>query len=134
MNGSTDGAVACDDKPTMPWASFGRYKMEIYVSPGVHLRLKVRMLKAEVMETLLYGCVTWSPSKVNYNRLRKCPPPEAPPMPRLAETKARRPHPILCQHVSQDGMQTKDIVRGLRGTHGRRVPAEEGDVWGDVRG
>ena len=28
----------------------------------------------------------------------------------------------------------KDIVRGLRGTHGRRVPAEEGYVWGDARG
>ena len=26
------------------------------------------------------------------------------------------------------------IVRGLRGTHGRRTPAEEGDVLGDVRG
>ena len=28
------------------------------------------MLKVEVMETLLYGCVTWSPSKADY-RLRK---------------------------------------------------------------
>ena len=33
-----------------------------------------------------------------------------------------------------DGTQTKGIVRGLRGTHGRRAPAEEGDVWGDARG
>ena len=29
------------------------------------------MLKADVMETLLYGCVTWSPSKADYDRLRK---------------------------------------------------------------
>ena len=29
------------------------------------------MLKAEVLETLLYGCVTWSPSKADYGRLRK---------------------------------------------------------------
>ena len=29
------------------------------------------MLKAEAMETLLYGCVTWSPSKADYDRLRK---------------------------------------------------------------
>ena len=35
------------------------------------LRLKVRMLKAEVLETLLYGCVTWSPSKSDYRRLQK---------------------------------------------------------------
>ena len=45
--------------------------MEIYDSPNVCLRLKVRMLKAEVLETLLYGCVTWSPSKSDYRRLQK---------------------------------------------------------------
>ena len=38
------------------WAYFGRYEMEIYDRPSVRLRLKVRMLKAEVLETLLYGC------------------------------------------------------------------------------
>ena len=45
------------------WACFQRYKMEIYDRPGVGLRLKVRLLKAEVIETLLYGCMTWSPNK-----------------------------------------------------------------------
>ena len=29
------------------------------------------MLKAEEMETLSYGCVTWRPSKANSDRLRK---------------------------------------------------------------
>ena len=53
------------------WACFRRYKMEIYDRPGVRLRLKVRMLKAEVIETLLYGCVTWSPNKPDYDRLRQ---------------------------------------------------------------
>ena len=53
------------------WACFGRYKMEIYDRSSVRLRRKVRMLKAEVLETLLYGCVTWSPSKADYGRLRK---------------------------------------------------------------
>ena len=41
------------------WACFQRYKMEIYDRPGVRLRLKVRLLNAEVVETLLYGCMTW---------------------------------------------------------------------------
>ena len=45
--------------------------MEIYDRPSVRLRLKVQMLKAEVLETLLYGCVTWSPSKADYDKLRK---------------------------------------------------------------
>ena len=45
--------------------------MEIYDRPSMRLRLKVRTLKAEVLETLLYGCVTWSPSEADYDRLRK---------------------------------------------------------------
>ena len=46
-------------------------KMEIYDRPGVRLRLKVRSLKNEVVETLLYGCMTWSPKKPDYDRLRR---------------------------------------------------------------
>ena len=53
------------------WACFQRYKMEIYNRPGVRLRLKVRLLKAEVVETLLYGCMTWGPKKPDYDRLRR---------------------------------------------------------------
>ena len=45
--------------------------MEIYDRPGVRLRLKVRLLKAEVVETLLSGCMTWSPNKPGYDRLRQ---------------------------------------------------------------
>ena len=53
------------------WACFQRYKMGISDRPGVRLRLKVRLLKAEVVETLLYGCMTWSPGKPDYDRLRR---------------------------------------------------------------
>ena len=53
------------------WACFQRYKMEVYDRPGVRLRLKVRLLKAEVVETLLYGCMAWSPNKPDYDRLRR---------------------------------------------------------------
>ena len=115
--------------------------MEIYDRLSVLFRLKVRMLKAEEMETLLSGCATWSPSKADYDRLRKvhhqmllrC----------LGWWKRKREHHILsyanallrtdseCVETTE---QTKDIIRGFRGTHGRREPAEEGDVWGDARG
>ena len=37
------------------WAFFGRYTTNLYDRPGVRLRLKVRMLGAEVIQTLLYG-------------------------------------------------------------------------------
>ena len=45
--------------------------MEIYDRPGVRLRLKVRLLKAEEVKTLLYACMTWSPKKPDYDRLRR---------------------------------------------------------------
>ena len=45
--------------------------IEIYDRLGVRLRLKVRLLKAEVVETLLYGCIRWSPRKPDYDRLRR---------------------------------------------------------------
>ena len=53
------------------WACFQLYKMEINDRPGVRLRLKVRLLKAVVVETLLYGCMTWSLNKPDYDRLRR---------------------------------------------------------------
>ena len=31
----------------------------------------VRMLNDELFDTLLYGCVTWGPSEVDCDRLRK---------------------------------------------------------------
>ena len=53
------------------WACFQWYEMEVYDCPGVCLRLKVRLLKAGVFETLLYGCMTWSPNKLDYDGLRR---------------------------------------------------------------
>ena len=53
------------------WACFQRYKTEIYDRPGMPLRWRVRFLKAKVIETLLYGCMTWSPNKPDYDRLRR---------------------------------------------------------------
>ena len=35
------------------------------------LELKIRMLKAEVLETMLYGYATWSPCACHYNTLRR---------------------------------------------------------------
>ena len=51
--------------------SRGFLLLVIYCRPSVRVRLKVRMLIAEVLETLLYECVTWSPTKADYDRLRK---------------------------------------------------------------
>ena len=34
------------------------------------LPLKARMVRSEVVEALLYGCVTWTPLKCHYAKLR----------------------------------------------------------------
>ena len=39
------------------WSCFQRYKMKIHDRLGVRLRLKVRMLKAQVMEMPIYRCL-----------------------------------------------------------------------------
>ena len=37
----------------------------------VRSRLEVRLMKAEAVDTLLYGCITWCPKKPDYDRLRR---------------------------------------------------------------
>ena len=71
ISANRDLSVEVTRRLQRAWAFFQRYKMEIYDRPGVRLRLKVRLLKAQVIETLLYGCMTWSPNKPNYGRLRR---------------------------------------------------------------
>ena len=45
--------------------------MEMYEGPGVRLRLNAWLLKAEEMETLLDGCMTWNPKNPANDRLRR---------------------------------------------------------------
>ncbi|MEO1413614.1 MAG: hypothetical protein AAFW73_27335, partial [Bacteroidota bacterium] len=40
-------------------------------SPLTEIFLRVWMLKAEVLETMLYGCVTWSLCGCHYDTLRR---------------------------------------------------------------
>ena len=52
------------------WACYNRLKRELYVMEDATFTLKVRMLKAEVVETLLYGCVTWTLGQEHFAELR----------------------------------------------------------------
>ena len=48
------------------------------------------MLKAEVIETLPYGCVTWKPDMLNYDRrYGRLTTPCSSDVPRLAKTEKR---------------------------------------------
>ena len=65
------GATVCENavltveiNPRVPLAnlSLRGYGPPLYDQLTAPLRLKVRIIKAEAMETMLYGCVTWSPT------------------------------------------------------------------------
>ena len=47
------------------------YTLERYDRPIAPLELKIQMLRAEELKTMLYGCVTWSPRACHYDTLRR---------------------------------------------------------------
>ena len=53
------------------WCTLRKYTLKLYDRPSAPLELKIRMLRAEVLETMLYGCVTWSPRACHYDTLRR---------------------------------------------------------------
>ena len=50
------------------WCSFRKYTLELYDRPGAPPELKIWMLRAEVLEIMLYGCVTWSRARATMTR------------------------------------------------------------------
>ena len=52
------------------WIRIRRYSRELYDQPKVALSLKTRMVKAEAIEALLYGCNTWTLRQEHYAKLR----------------------------------------------------------------
>ena len=52
------------------WGCFRKFSTELFDKPNAPLRLKARLLKAEAMEALLYGCMAWTPRNAHYRQLR----------------------------------------------------------------
>ena len=70
-NHNADLFIEVNQRIRNPWCSFRKYTLELYDRPSAPLELKIRMLRAEVLETILYGCVTWSPRTCHYDTLRR---------------------------------------------------------------
>ena len=51
--------------------SFRKYTLGLYDRPSAPPELKIWMLRAEVFETILYSCVTWSPCACHYDTLHR---------------------------------------------------------------
>ena len=58
LSAQTDNSVPRSLPLRRTWSSFRRYTTETDDPPRLRLWLKVLMLKAEEIETLLYGCTT----------------------------------------------------------------------------
>ena len=69
VNHDADLPIEVDMCIRNAWCSFQRYTLELYDRPSAPLELKIRMLNAEDLETMLYGCVTWSPRSCHYDAL-----------------------------------------------------------------
>ena len=71
VNQNANLSIEVDRRVRNAWCSFRKYTLELYDRPSAPLELKLRMLRAEVLETMLYGCVTWSPRACHYDTLRR---------------------------------------------------------------
>ena len=69
VNHNADLSIEVDRRIRSAWCSFREYTLELYDRPSAPLELKIRMLRVEVLETMLYGCVTWSPRACHYETL-----------------------------------------------------------------
>ena len=71
VNHNADLSIEVDRHIRNTWCTFRKYTLELYDRPSAPLGFKIRMLKAEVLEAMLYGCVTWSPRTYHYDTLRR---------------------------------------------------------------
>ena len=73
VNHNTNLSIEANRCIRIAWRSFRKYTLKLYDRPSAPLELKIRMLRAEVLETMLYGCATWSPRACHYDTLRRAP-------------------------------------------------------------
>ena len=71
VNHNVDLSIEVNRRIRNAWCSFRNYTLELYDRPSAPIELKVGMLRAKVLETMLYGCVTWSPRACHYDTLRR---------------------------------------------------------------
>ena len=70
MTETPDMSVEIARRTSACWARIRRYSRELYGQPKVALSLKTRMVKAEAIEALLYGCSTWTLRQEHYAKFR----------------------------------------------------------------
>ena len=70
INEDADITRDINRRTKIAWGCFRKFSTKLFYRPSAPLRLKARLLKAEAMEALLYGCMTWAPRNAHYRQLR----------------------------------------------------------------
>ena len=68
VNQNADTSIEVDRRVRNAWCNFQKYTLELYDRPSAPLELKVQMRRAEVLETMLYGCVTVARARATTTR------------------------------------------------------------------
>ena len=68
---NADLSIEVDRHIRNAWCSLWKCTLELYDRPSAPLELKIPMLRADVLRTMLYGCVTWSPRAGHYDTLHR---------------------------------------------------------------
>ena len=71
VNHNVNQFIEVDRRIPNARCSFRKYTLELYDRLSAPLELKIRMLRAEVLKTMLYVCVTCSPRACHYDTLRQ---------------------------------------------------------------
>ena len=88
------------------WMGFKRYKRELYDLPKASLLpLKARMVRSEVVEALLYGCVTWTPPEMPLRQVPYNTPQDVASNSRSLVQVAEQAHPLVQRCPSPNPMR-----------------------------
>ena len=71
VNRNADLSIEVDRRIRNEWRSFRKHTLKLYDRPSAPFGIKIRMLRAEVHEPMLHGCVAWSPRASHYDTLRR---------------------------------------------------------------
>ena len=103
VNHNADLSIEVDRRIRSARCSFRKYTLELYNRPSAPLELKIRMPRAEILETMLYGCATMEPARVPLRHAALSPPLVLDLLHRLAKAQSHRSPDFLAGHACQNG-------------------------------
>ena len=104
VNRNADMSIEVDRRIGNAWCSFRKYTLELYDRPSAPLELKVRMLRAEELETVVNVVRPRhvEPACVPLRHAAPSPPQVLDSLHRSTKEQARRPPDFLSGHAYQD--------------------------------